>query len=476
MTAELRENPALPSLVHFHPESRVLVTVPSSNDRVVLYPVTLDGASYPRKSAIAWRLPEIPAAATFKPGVVKERTAYEMPARITKVSAGGGGRFLVYQIDPHKLAVFDLNEAKIVREISTQNPILSYAAGMAKLVLTEQTSSGSILRRYDLATGKLEQTVGPSGERQTLAMGSASAGPVLAVGQTGVVVYDLATLAPMQLSDKSLTTIRLQPGRLAAAADGRTFVAQTYRASGTTHPVVISLTGDGARVKAGDSFAMSSGELSADGRHLFIGSQGIFTADFRKATDVIWSPDKPLDRGYYGMCFAPAADGPFYLQLHLGTRGEDDKFAEDPQYGVTIFQYGKDKPIGRLPSVVGPTRVGDNFISTLKPSGAYHLVASAKLLVAVDPGMTRLHLIPLDPENIPPMADPDPLPARPKTPSKTPSKKRPGVEGPAPPPVPAGGKQFKIAPLPEPLPINPVTEAKTVRIETENVARSPREG
>ena len=72
--------------------------------------------------------------------------------------------------------------------------------------------------------------------------------------------------------------------------------------------------------------------------------------------------------------------------------------------------------------------------SSAKPFGAYHLVASAKLLAAVDPGMTKLHLIPLDPENILPMADPDPLPVRPMTPPKTTPKKRPRNYG-WPPPV-----------------------------------------
>jgi len=426
MTADLREDPALPSLVHFHPDTQVLVTVPRSHDRLVLYPVKVSGGSFPTKKAIAWKLPDIPPPAQIKAGVVKDRTTLDLPGRVMKVVLGGGGRFVVYMVDYRKLLVLDLNEAKVVREITTEHQIVSYTAGMTKLVLVEQVPDGRVLWRYDLATGKREATSGLAGNPDAVVMGSGSAGPVLVAGGRGVTFYDLANLAPIQADDRTLTNLRLNPSGMAAAANGRVFLART-RGTGASRVVVLSLTANGVQQTAAASPSTSGGTVSADGRHVFLG-QGIYTADLKNASDVVWSPDFST-RGKFSIHFVPAADGgPYYLHLHLGLRQADPKFADDPQYGVTIYKYGQDKPVGRLPSVIGPTRTTAEWFG-LGPAGVYQFVPSAKLLVGVDPGLTKVHLIPVDPENIPRVADPDPWPEPAKPAPSPPPKKAPASTG-----------------------------------------------
>ena len=74
---------------------------------------------------------------------------------------------------------------------------------------------------------------------------------------------------------------------------------------------------DGIRTVEGEPGRIESVALAADGGHVFLGGRGIVTADLKKATDVVAYPD---DAGVspLAVTFAPAAEGPYYLHLHLG--------------------------------------------------------------------------------------------------------------------------------------------------------------
>jgi hypothetical protein len=468
MIPDLLGDPTLPSLVHFVPEASLLVTVPASKDRLAVYPVRLEGAALPQKKPIAWRLPDAPPATVFKPTALKERTAVDIPGRILKVSPAGGGRYLVFQTDPRKLAVFDVFDAKIVREINAEVPINSFAAGISKIVLLERNGSNAALRRYDLSTGKLEATVGVPIERTTLAMGSGSAGPVLVMGGSKPAFYDLPTLAPLHYRVDALDGVEWDSDRVAASADGRTFAGIARRGANPYQPIAFVLANDGVKFLKKDipATATTTFAVDADGKHIFLSGFGVFASTFESTKDVVWSSDSPAGVATT-LTFIPAVEGPYYLHVHTGSRAKDERFAADPQYGLTIYKYGQDKPVGRLPNVTSMTRPNIEWTRNIKATGGYHFYPTVKLLVALDPNLNKVHLIPVDPDNMPVPVVPDPVTPKPKITPKNPAK----VDPPAlPPAVPS--KPFRLTPLPESLPPTALKEAKTFTF-TEPLHLSP---
>jgi hypothetical protein len=456
MVADLQGNAALPSLVHFVPDANLLITVPASKDRLALYPVRLEGAALPQKKPIAWRLPEVPPAVTFKPTNLKERTAVDLPGRILKVSTGGGGRYLVLQTELRKLAIFDVVESKVVREIATDLPINSFAAGMTKIVLLERSPNGMAIRRFDLLNGKQEAMAGVPADRATLAMGSGSAGPVLVMGSGKPAFYDLATLAPLQPLGDTLDAHELEADRIAVSDDGQTFAGVTRQGTTVHQPVVMTLANDGVKLIAKETGSSAGIAVAPDGKHIFLSGLGIYTNTLKSTNDVIFSPETQPVGVAAALTFVPAVEGPYYLHIHTGSRARDERFAADPQYGLTIYKYGQEKPVGRLPNVLGATRPSFEWTRTIKATGGYHFYPSAKLLVALDPSLTKVHLIPVDPDNMPVSVVPEPVTPKPKNTSKRPTKADPPALPPA-----VASKPFRLAPLPEPLPVVALNEPKT---------------
>lgn len=468
--SELSGSATLPMLVHYVPDARVLVAASPSRDRLTIYPVALSGVATPVKRPIAWRLPNPTSTATFKSDAARVKSTIDIPGRILKIATGGAGRFLIYQVDHRKLVVFDVSTAKFVHEITTDDQIASFAAGTDKLVIMLQTSLGNKLQRIDIATGKIESVAGCTNDRTSLQMGSASNGPIYAVGANGINAFDLATLSPMRVPDNALDNLILDRDRVAISADGRTLASAPRVDAGGTRPIVLQFSKDGVKVATGEKGAVSSVSISPDGKYIFLGGNGIYGPDLKTAPGVVWSPETVSVQASTGLFFAPAAEGPYYLHLHLGVRGKGDRFAGDPQYGISVYKYGQDKPMGRLPNIIGETRISNEWERIAKPHGAYHFLASSKLLVAVDPSLNKLHIIPLDAENIPPSIEPEPIKPKPKSPpDPTPPKKT--TPDPMPPkktpkspkvdPADVSGKPFRPIALPEPLPINEQKEAKT---------------
>ena len=131
----------------------------------------------------------IPAARLTRlaePGAVAP-LARRLDGTISDVAAGGGGRYLLLLLKgERKLAVFDLSAAEVVKTIPLVSPDVLIAAGASKFVVAFPDQKR--LERWNLAT--LTQD-GPSqrlpvdGQLNQIAMGSDSAGPVLAFWLTG---------------------------------------------------------------------------------------------------------------------------------------------------------------------------------------------------------------------------------------------------------------------------------------------------
>src|SRR5262249_17073440 len=102
--------------------------------------------------------------------------------------------------DEKQIAIFDVNEAKVVKYLPVASGSAKIAAGMNKLVVAY--SDSEVLTRFDLTTFEKELTakLPVGGTLYALGMGSASAGPLFiesngvgALGRKTTVFVDLVT-------------------------------------------------------------------------------------------------------------------------------------------------------------------------------------------------------------------------------------------------------------------------------------------
>jgi hypothetical protein len=121
----------------------------------------------------------------IKPPTLAGEVTVTLPSPASQACVGGGGRFLILHLPKEgKLAVFDVNEARVVKLLPVGEDKVLFAAGMTKLlvVLPEK----NVLQRWSLLTYEREVAVPlpVKGTVQAVAMGSAAAGP-LVVGSEG---------------------------------------------------------------------------------------------------------------------------------------------------------------------------------------------------------------------------------------------------------------------------------------------------
>src|SRR5262249_18008072 len=116
------------------------------------------------------------------------------------VCVGGAGRFLILRLpQQRKLAIFDANEAKIVKYLPVAEDTVKVAAGRDKLFVF--LPGANVIQRYSLAGFEKEATVPAptSGRLFQVLMGSASQGPLLLTTGDGpqLLFLDPRTLKPL---------------------------------------------------------------------------------------------------------------------------------------------------------------------------------------------------------------------------------------------------------------------------------------
>ena len=87
-----------------------------------------------------------------------DHTEISLPGNVTNVAVGGGGRFLILHLAQlRKLAVFDVNEAKIVKYIPLPEDEVCMTAGIDKLIIG--LPQANAFQRWSLQTLEREVTV-----------------------------------------------------------------------------------------------------------------------------------------------------------------------------------------------------------------------------------------------------------------------------------------------------------------------------
>ena len=288
-----------------------------------------------------------------------ETVVKTLPDIASDVQVGGGGRYLIFQLPKlKKLAVFDVNAAAIIRYLPLTEDKIVFAAGLEKMVVG-LTASG-VLERWDLATGEKEltRTLPNAADVNSVLMGSASHGPVVANG----VFYDLYSLKPLSIK----TPFGLPPPWSPVSADGTVFGGWKNNQSPTESTSFV-LQGD--ELKRYDEGGTGYVVPGPDGRV-------VYTAAGLRTNQL-----KGLDGApKVGLCL-PATEGAFFLALTSAEGGKGGR--------IGIYMQGNDQP---LVKDVGFEHGVHYDRGTFGPWKRIFFIPRAKLIVVFPESNDRLEL------------------------------------------------------------------------------------
>src|SRR5262249_10687549 len=164
------------------------------------------------------------------PRLSADQVVKTLPSTIADVAVGGGGRYLILHLpQERKLAVFDVNEAKVTGYVPLAGDNVKFTAGRDKLIVA--LGNENLIQRWNLATLQREVTA-PLPVRDKLSlvvMGSASDGPLLVASAQGVsrselFFMDVSTLKRLPIEKTGNGHIHIMEGDgVRASADGRVF-------------------------------------------------------------------------------------------------------------------------------------------------------------------------------------------------------------------------------------------------------------
>lgn len=311
------------------------------------------------------------AAATSEPGKIVIKPPHTMAGVVTKllpetaadIQVGGGGRFFVLHLPKlKKLAIFDVNEAKIVRYIPLSDDQIVFAAGLEKVFIG--LVAKGIIERWNLNSGEKELSRALPGAADVISvlMGSASTGPVVINGG----FFDAANLKPLPITTMNGVPAPWSP----VSADGTVFGAWKSNQSPAESTSFV-LAGD--RLVRSDAAGVGHVVPGPDGRVLYT-AKGICTSDFQA---IRGSASKS------SYCI-PASEGDFYLAL--GTADEKSGGT------VTVFMLGNELPLVKDAGIAHGVRFDSWDRTTFGAWKRVYFIPRAEMFVIFPPSNDRLEL------------------------------------------------------------------------------------
>jgi ribosomal protein S27E len=341
----------------------------------------------PAPKAVDKKVPEpdfnvdVPAAAVGEldikaPKLDKETVTLNLPDSADDMVVGGGGRFLLISIPKvRKVALFDVNEAKIVHYFPVSGDGVRIAAGMDKLIMVFPDTK--IIQRWNLLTRERELTTTiDQGNVKSVLLGSASHGPLALNGSDPIgggggvgAFYDLKTLKKMEV--KRQGGHGGIGGEARVSADGTVFGIWGINFSPSGLQSLI-LTGNELR---GYYEHTSVGHIvpGPDGKILFTGG-GLYTNETR--------PLGAGPRGGLNNFTLPAVHGNYYFTLSFGDDVRFNRKDKGKDIGLTIHIVGDTRPLATVPIDVGKfERFGGN--AGLPLDKRIHFIPAAKMIVTL---------------------------------------------------------------------------------------------
>jgi hypothetical protein len=331
------------------------------------------------------KMPSLPAPLPIKRAPLDADTVTRtFPETIHNVVLGGGGRFLLLHLPKlRQVAVFDVNEAKVVKYLAVAGDNVLIAAGMSKLILVFPDTK--IIQRWNLLTHERELT-------GTVPLGDAIAGIGMGYGCDGPLVVqtvrepssgedhflDIRSMQLIDLREKIVGHVHRGAGaQMRGSQDGRTLGVH----SGGQHPYLLTIGSDAALIQGADPSGVIPGP---DGKTIF--GMGLFSPELKRLGS---SPPNNT------FC-VPALTGPFYLAIPAGTFHPGIP-AERKTGGIELRLVGDNRPLLTLPEIENAMRDAFNLNrAALSIDQRYHFIPAAKLLITIPSTPDRLVLHKLD--------------------------------------------------------------------------------
>jgi hypothetical protein len=315
------------------------------------------------------------------PAIDGDKVIRTLPAAYDALCVGGGGRFLIFHLPKvRKLAIFDANEAKVVKYIDVAEDNVKFAAGQDKLLVA--LPGAKVLQRWSLATFTREGVgAWPVGDEvKSLLMGSASLELALMNGR----FVSLRTLKPLPIKypkDEPLDTNDDRHCRM--SPDGRTLAAWTPGSSPQFQRTAV-LIGDEVKTYGFPGEANGHVQPGADGRLAFTGG-GVFTCEGKPA-----GGDELKGKHF---CIPSQRSG-FYLTVRIF----EPEAPNDKREGVELHLAGMAATIVKAPQVALWEGVNGWGREEITLDQRIHLIPEAKLIVALPPSNDSLVLHHFDAE------------------------------------------------------------------------------
>ncbi len=299
-----------------------------------------------------------------------------LPSAVDDVCVGGGGRFLFLRLPhEHKVAVFDANEAKIVKYLPLAEDGGVFTAGREELIVALPLSN--VLQRWSLATFEKEATVASPmrGALADVVMGSSSDGPLLICANGGGTFVDARTFRPIELKWTEEHMPGVAPGLVRASADGSVFGMRNDVGAEGHSVSVIAVHGDEARSHT-KSILPSLLLPDFDGRYVYT-KESVLNSQ-------LGTTALPLGGGI------PAHTGTFCL-CEAGGRpnGAPDGAADQTTGTLSLYLPDQPGPLYVFRGVRGVVPEDLNYGGQGKGRLHYdkriHLLPDAKLLVTIPP-------------------------------------------------------------------------------------------
>lgn len=314
-----------------------------------------------------------------------------LPATVENACVGGGGRYFILLLPSQRsLAIFDVNEAKVVKYLSLADDNVRFAASLEKLFVVYPDRN--ILQRFDLATYQKEITVQIpfDGKVKAITTGSAAAGPLLVhfdkggeVGNSPVTFLDPVTIRELKLGGVAETggVVRHSTGDVyhyRASPDGSVFGGWVTSHSQSMSSIVLS--DNSASVYQGPM----AGSVVPAMDNTLVTAGGLYTKECK-----LRGGDKAEPRFRLRV---PAQTGPFYVTCPGGGGAQHNTGKTDTTRPVDVYLAGDDRPIATLQDVELPTSneawTGSDFTQDKRVL----FVPEAKLIAIIPKSNDRLIL------------------------------------------------------------------------------------
>jgi S1-C subfamily serine protease len=308
-----------------------------------------------------------------------------LPATVDSVCVGAGGRFLFFSLArERKIAVFDVNQARVVKYIPVAEDSVKIAACLDKLII--MLPNANSLQRYSLTNFEREVTAGVPEARSvsTVLMGSASQGPLMLCGEGPAVAVDPYTFKVLPLKTGIANT---KDKVLRISADGRVITSYVPGSSPQQHQVYVR-EGDTYKTNGLEGDVAGMMAPGPEGRFIY-NARGLYTAE-----------GKPIGKhGAYGdgsrYCVRSSEGETLYLRLDVPgfPHGGNDA-------GKLYLQInGDDMELGAIDAQL-PTGINTWGREPFGFDQHFFLVPSARLLVVLAPTRDQLLLYRVDVEKM----------------------------------------------------------------------------